>query len=835
MDQLQRGVRWVSRKYDRFIKMLTPYTEMKAIALQGGAVTRHHKSLLAFGSLSAAQNVRGKHPGFRKRPGQIKLHTTADSTNEVLSLYQFSKNRIPEKHFLAQMSDGDILDATAAPPTVTTGAFGSEIFSGSANQIPGAWGIIDDILIHSNGVDQHQTYSGDDNYIESIVVYKGSAVPPNIPTLGEDYTTEATDGLTTTKVILDSLNTYAAFNCVFICTTVPANKLTWTVGAANGTVSTATLYYRKSDSTWANTSMTDNTKSGTTTLAQTGTMTWTSPADEIPSYMYGRTGFWYQLRVSVQLDAEVEITKITFGSGFNNLINVWNGEVPYAIEAIFYDQSAATYSTYATGSVEISDMTHSADDTADRLYFNSADPIEGVYIDIGATPNVNTTAAILGVYAWDGDSFTTVGTVTDGTNGFVNSGWITWARLATVQPHQFQTAQYYSYWYYIAIKTATLSADIVLSIETMPYFDIEDLGKGQCCCAWKTMAAYSFTLYGSYVYIAIAGRPNCLNGINFGILQAGDGRTNKVVAMRKFYNEMLVFQEERGIEGGCVTLFQGYDSESFGKLTLSSKAGTFSNKTVDVVDGVVVAVTSEDTPEIKTLCFFLSRHGVLATDGLTVSVISDAIQNYFDPTKSECIRKGYEDKMWLSHDSAFNVVRIGLVSGSSATKPNVFPVYDLSDNSWYFDSLAQELSCLEEIEAGSGSVSVLQVGGGIDDGTVYLSNSGVNDVTTAIDSFLTMELNADGRYVQLNEMTIRAEAVAASAGDITITVTKNDIAAGTKTLSMSPEVSGQGVRRHRFNLNVCDQNISLKIQNNAVDKEMALLDVGFVTYTQDER
>ena len=93
---------------------LKPFTEMLAIPLRGGCVTRHHKSLLPFGGSSAAQNIRGEHPGFRKRPGQIKLHSTADGTNEILSLYQFRKNRIDEKHFFAQMSDGDILRSVGA-------------------------------------------------------------------------------------------------------------------------------------------------------------------------------------------------------------------------------------------------------------------------------------------------------------------------------------------------------------------------------------------------------------------------------------------------------------------------------------------------------------------------------------------------------------------------------------------------------------------------------------------------------------------------------------------------------------------------------------------------
>jgi len=176
-----------------------------------------------------------------------------------------------------------------------------------------------------------------------------------------------------------------------------------------------------------------------------------------------------------------------------------------------------------------------------------------------------------------------------------------------------------------------------------------------------------------------------------------------------------------------------------------------------------------------------------------------------------------------------------LVSGSSATLPNVFPVFDLTGKTWSFDTPEQELSCLVEVEAGSGNIPVLQVGGGIDDGFVYLLNNGTNDVSTAIDSFFIMELNKGGEYLQLIEMMLRAEAVAASAGNITATFTQNTIAAGSKTLSMSPETATQTIIRHRFNLNITDQNISIKVQNATASKAMKLLDMGLKTYLQKER
>ena len=245
----------------------------------------------------------------------------------------------------------------------------------------------------------------------------------------------------------------------------------------------------------------------------------------------------------------------------------------------------------------------------------------------------------------------------------------------------------------------------------------------------------------------------------------------------------------------------------------------------------------------RSLAFSLSRYGVTATDGKTVSIISDDIQNYFDPTLTECIRRGYEKEMWLRHDSAYNVLRIGLVSGPTAAVPNVFPVFDLTDKTWSFDELAQELSCMAEVESQASYTidtitydpAVIQVGGGIDDGFVYQLNVGKDDVAAAVDAYFEMELNVAGEFVQLSELMVRSKAVATAAGDITVTFSRNSIAAGTKTLSMSPEIATQTIRRHRFSLNVCDQNVTIKMQNATAAKAMELIDLGLKTFLYETR
>jgi hypothetical protein len=799
---------------------LEQYTDIKAVPVEGGCITDLEKTSIPFGGLSQLQNLRNRHPGFQQRGGQRKLHSTADGTNKVMTLYQFQKTIVSEQHFYAQMSDGDVLEATSQPPTVTVGVFGSEAFSGSAGQIPATWGVMDDVLLHSNGVDQHQLYGGSSSPIEKFYVHKGTTVGA-VPVIGEDYSDQISID-NATVAVLDSLGTFASGDCIFFRAPLPAKSITLTVSAVNGNASVASIYYPKSDGTWAAASgFADGTASGGATLAQNGTISWTMPTDIQSKYLYGSSGWWYQIRLSAALDAEVEVSYVTYDTDWQSIQNVWNGVIQYGVE--IQVEGTSTWETYAAGAVDIDELA-----AGKKIVIGLTDPAEGIYIDPGATPNATGTA-ITSLKYWNGSSFVTVGTIVDGTNGMSNAGWITFPRQ-DIHPHQFGTSQYQAYWYELIWDT-NITADTVVSILFMPYFDVTELGISKAHCVWKDRACYSFNRYPAYIYCGQKDSPMVLNGSDYGILKAGDGRANSVVNMKRFHNELMVWQEEKGIEGGCVTLFEGYSPSTFGKLVLSSRIGSMNAKSVAVVDGVLTATATDEA--IKTLAFFLSRYGVCVTDGRTISIISDDIRNYFDPTRDECIRRGYESEMWLEHDTQDNVIRIGLVSGSDATLPNIFPVLDLATKKWGFDTPAQELSCFANVAAGSGDTIIAQVAGGVDDGTVYQCNYGKNDISIGIDASLTFELSDGGQVLNLEELLLIAKAI--ESGNATIQLYINNIADGSTAVPISAGVGSQVVRRHRLPIDRTSELISVKIGNGRKDEEFYLLEAGFLVNLWTER
>jgi len=804
---------------------LAKHIEIGAVPLRGGAITVRDRPLLKPGQFSMVQNVIPGGPGFTKRRGQRKQHSTVGATyttSMCVSGYQFKKTRISENKYFVETSDGDVIDLTTAPPGVTTGDMGTAIYSGTASPIPASWSNLNDVMLFSNGVDQHLLYPGATSYVDKFIVYTtGSA---DLSTLngvmedGLDYSQEVSDGQTSTVAVLNSLShTAGDGDGFYICTSIPAKSFTFTVVNTNSTAtSVMTAKYWKNDNTWAALTITDTTISGGITLAQSGTVSFTPPTTIAPRLLFGRVGYWYLFQAATaSFDATVSVSAVTYNADFSTLESLWDGAPVPAVAVLV--EGTSTFDTYSGDSVDLDSLA-----AGKKIYICSADPIEGIYVDPGDTPNTNTTMAVDSIKYWNGSAWTALTLSVDGTAGLVNAGWITWNRNTAAMPRMMESNKIYGYWYELIYKTAAVSADVVVAIYTMPYFDIHDWGYvGQASCSWKERALWTFSdRWQEYVYITSVDSPQNLTGIDSGIIQVGDGRPHKVTAIKNFFNNVLVFQEEKGEIGGCVTMLQGYDVPTFGKLVLSTKLGTFSQKSADVVENVYTATATDES--LKTVCFFLSRYGVIACDGTSFGVISDDIQNYFDPNDSNCINYNAYLNMWLKHDPVDHVIRIGLCCGSSTT-PNVFPVYDLVDRVWYFDVRAQELAFWDNWEAGSGNVPWVQVGGGVDDGQLYQVNYGTADVSTAIESYVQIELHGAGQYLDLLWFMLQCKA---QTGNLTFTTYANGILKDTVTLSMAAELTNEIVRRHLLSLNIVSQHISLRIYNSSTTETFTLYHTG---------
>jgi hypothetical protein len=550
--------------------------------------------------------------------------------------------------------------------------------------------------------------------------------------------------------------------------------------------------------------------------------------DNKPQKLYGLSGYWVKFKMDSNY---MEFRgKWKIGANFSSLENVWDGVPLDAIEAQFYNNNDSAYYTYANTAIDVSVMT-----TSDYVYFATQYIPVTVFIDVGNTPNTN--AATLTFEFWDGENWQTWTIISDGSNGCTQTGGVKLDRTTVEdeedgsQVQEFNNSVYGLHWF--RFKTsAQFSADTRISITYEPVLDIGDFGsKVNCCAVWKERMVYSFDAYPSWIYVTKNNTVNVLNGDDYAVLQAGDGRRNDVLCMKKFHNELLVWQEEKGEEGGCTTIFEGYNPSTFGKFLLSAKIGILNADCAVVVDGALQA--SRDDYNAATLAYFMSNYGIFFTDGQTIRSIHDAIRNYFDPTSPDCIRNGYQQYCWLSYDETHHVLRAGIVSGASATEPNIFPVFDLMTRRWSFDAFASAHTprCMSEVSGDSltSAVQVVMLAGSKDGDMFNASSSNLNDNgDTAIDAQVRIEFGANGHLLNLNEFAVRFKRQAA--GSILFKVYENGVHDPSvdnmsETIDMTQGESEEEAYVERLLPGAYqDNNVSIFLQNNTIDQDMYLLD-----------
>ncbi len=857
---------------------------IKTIPFTGGVDLAHEAAALPNGALSQDQNFRPRRPGKESRLGQAKHHTTtAHSTRDIISLYGFSKSEITERHLFAQYSDGSVDEATDNPPTVTTGNFGTsrldarhsnwaastgysvgDIVLSTASKTlkfkctvagtsdsseptwpvlggtvadntvtwqaiqgiwPASWAKFSDMLIYTDGTGVGQVYTGQDMKPILFNIYKGTEAIPLIPEEGADYTQEVIDDLASTYADASSLDRLTDFHCMFVMFDVPINKLSFAMSAYNSQeVGTAAIKYWNGTALTAVSGLSDGTDT-TVILDTDGDITWTAdPTGEVPTYAFGRSGFLYQWSHaddSETLDSSVNITSVTgeYTGGFQDIQNIWDGIMPEATMALVKTTADGTFSTYSSQIIECGDLVGAA--SHDYLYISSPDPLFGIYLDIGRTPNTTASTTIDEIKTWTGAAFTDLSTVSPNDGG-ASTGFITWQREPDIRKLNFNGTVQHAYWYRFRFDK-TLSSNLVWSVLTLPYFDINNIyPTQQAVCAWDNRLWYSFKdnmLYGTDLR-----KPMTLNGDNLVLVEAAKHSKNKAICMRRFYQFMLVWGEEKGEEGGYFSIIQpGTSADKYDSQIISERIGIMNNKCAVTLEDSNMGDLNTERPIMKGV-YFLSRNGVYKSDGSFLKNISGAIGNYFDPTRTECIRRGYEKEHFLSWDSAYGVIRLGLVSGGSATVPNKHFIFDTTSDTWHEDLLGQPLSSISEVDGASGDIPVLQYGGG-QDGYVYRLNTTDDDVSTVIDKSLKIELDGEGYLLHLKAMAFVFKSQVA--GDIIVDVYREGESASAYTYTISMVKASADYKGKRFNCDVRGDHLTIRLRSNVAGQPVYLLEYGF--------
>jgi hypothetical protein len=221
------------------------------------------------------------------------------------------------------------------------------------------------------------------------------------------------------------------------------------------------------------------------------------------------------------------------------------------------------------------------------------------------------------------------------------------------------------------------------------------------------------------------------------------------------------------------------------------------------------------------MAYWISHYGIFMTDGRLVTLISQDIQNYFDTDfPNDCIRLGYESEMWVEHDVDRGVLRFGLVTGQTAEKPNIFPVFDLEDGTWSFDNFVNSslgLTCALQCEAATGQFPILHIGAGAAGG-VFLLNTGVLDDVYPVNLALRLEMNHVGFLLNLREVTMRTGVETSGTFLKYVFINGKSESPPSETFSLVAVETGDTTVRHRIlERSYQETSISVQILANSTD------------------
>lgn len=338
-------------------------------------------------------------------------------------------------------------------------------------------------------------------------------------------------------------------------------------------------------------------------------------------------------------------TAVTFSSckvvrDMTPLTNKWSGVYQWVSGCRFYDKSASEYQE-VLGKISNESTSQYADlssaTSADYLYVKTIEPATGFGIGIADGYGNQTSSLIDLIEYWDGEAWTSVGSLddttrdTDNNTSFSQTGTIYWdGSQCTPRKRVFEGDHLAGYWYRISWSAALSSDTRVYTVlyatfpEVLPAYD--------GCVEFKSrLFLWGDPEYPNRLRYSTNDRPDCFSGADSGYTDAF-GDQKKILCALKFYNELIVFKED------SVWLLEGYDPATFGVLKIADTVGLASPKTAHVVE---IGFPSMHADEPLSVAIWQDVDGIYVLDGRKPRKVSLPIDQFFNPEKSTCIAATY--------------------------------------------------------------------------------------------------------------------------------------------------------------------------------------------------
>jgi hypothetical protein len=471
----------------------------------------------------------------------------------------------------------------------------------------------------------------------------------------------------------------------------PLDGLKYYIDLANAETSVMSGKYW-SGNTWTTLSMTDGTSSGGKTLAQTGSVTFSSTVSTArPRLFEGYFLYWYVFSLSAGYS---EIYRITLSAPFQQIVDIWDGierkiAIAYLYKSAYIDYTLNLYteeydSTDAATFVELDSL---AITEYLLLGFFERTCAINILTAPGSTNAGGTNPTTLTVSYWDGNDWVSVGNVNDGTvDGGISlakPGFVSWTPPLPEQEFTKAISNGIPLYYYKLSWSEALDADVqIYYTSSVP--------------AQATIDNYKFPLYTqnrlllcnnvdskkNTILYSSADTAQVFNGDDSGRLEFGDdseltcGCSLFAQFGSNMYNLSILFKES---EMWTLTM----QDENWIRYKISNSIGC---------PAPLSLCTTISTPneELKNLNRYIAiwqaNNGIYLSDGRAPLLISKDIEDVFNQTSSTCINRSYIDKSVGFLDETNQEYHWLYCSGTpvDATSPlNKELVFSFKEWKWY--------------------------------------------------------------------------------------------------------------------------------------------------------
>jgi hypothetical protein len=473
------------------------------------------------------------------------------------------------------------------------------------------------------------------------------------------------------------------------------------IGTANTSASTMTAFYWDGSAWAAVASLSDGTSASSKSLAQTGSVTFTSTVSTAKlKYIDGVMAYWYKVVVSAVASSPT-IYYATVSTPMQPIVDIWDG-APRLIDSFqVYDSS-----TYGEWTINVRENEYNSANTGSYVSMTSmttgtdyficgfTDRVSGVVFNFVSGKGNAVVNTVCTVSYWNGTAWTSVGSIDDGTMenniSFAKTGSITWNQITRAEefPQSISNEANLFYYKFSFSQTLTNPTQIYyihgipsqkpISDYKLPAFANDRLWlcsdqKGKknsvVCSAESSSAVFNGDDSLEFVF----GDDGEITGVAWLFTSVGSS----------IYNVTIFFKEHE------MWALIGNSPEEWvrNKYRISSSVGCIAPHSIQVIDiGPEISQTLN-----RNVVVWQAHDGIYMSDGRSPIKLSQDISDFFDQRISKSLA-GTESKNSVGSWDSYNKCYHWMFTPTGLTDHTKELVYDFEKPGWF------------EISRGSGNI-----------------------------------------------------------------------------------------------------------------------------------